>query len=244
MSTLMRPLKTRKGQPAYVDLLKVRQRFGFVAIWISQTNIREDAGNTKMLLNAILLNSPCTTIHSFHSSAMCFSVWKKRSAVRWLVKENMDLSRKKSPVQASTSNILLSHSLMSILYPDRRRPTCHLAVSHDSCHFRWTLKVTRTGSNSQLWCQGTHDKSHLDHRITSDRRQTNSSVKKNHAVNWWSIFLCRDAGGSLSRHRCRGLATDPPGVRFGESRKDAEILGEVFCLSQARPFWDLYRKYS
>jgi len=165
MSTLMRPLKTRKGQPAYVDLLKVRQRFGFVAIWISQTNIREDAGNTKMLLNAILLNSPCMTIHSFHSSAMYFSVWK--SAVRWLdskfhAKQNMDLSRKKSPVQASTRIlILLSHSLMSILYPDQRRPTCHLAVSHDSCHFRWTLKVTRTGSNSQLWCQGTHDKSYL-----------------------------------------------------------------------------------
>ena len=78
MSTLMRPLKTRKGQPAYVDLLKVRQRFGFVAIWISQTNIREDAGHTRMLLNAILLNSPCMTIHSFHSSAMYFSVWKKK----------------------------------------------------------------------------------------------------------------------------------------------------------------------
>lgn len=140
MSTLMRPLKTRKGQPAYVDLLKVRQRFG---LWRYEFHRQI---SLKMQVIQKCYQMQYSWIHharkSTVSTAQQCTLEFEKSAVRWLdskfhAKQNVDLSRKESPVQASTSNILLSHALMSILYPDQRRPTCHLAVSHVTSGGRW-----------------------------------------------------------------------------------------------------------
>ena len=59
----------------------------------------------------------------------------------------MDLSRKKSPVQASTSKHFVVSFSHEHLVPGSEKT--HVPSSSISYHFRWTLKVTRTGSNSR-----------------------------------------------------------------------------------------------